>query len=142
MSLTADRTEIEAIFQRLAKAHADRDAGAIVALYAPNAVIYDLAPPLGHRGMERHSVSEWLATWDGPIRIDIRDLELTIDGDLAFATALNRMRGLQGGAEQDLWFRSTTCFCKADGRWRIIHEHTSVPFYMDGSDQAALDLEP
>src|SRR5262245_38939866 len=47
MSSTTDRTEIEALFQRLAKAHADHDADAIVEAYAPDAVIYDLAPPLG-----------------------------------------------------------------------------------------------
>jgi ketosteroid isomerase-like protein len=28
------------------------------------------------------------------------------------------------------------------GRWQVVHEHTSVPFHMDGSDRAALDLEP
>ena len=28
------------------------------------------------------------------------------------------------------------------GTWKIAHEHTSVPFYMDGSFRAAVDLEP
>jgi ketosteroid isomerase-like protein len=28
------------------------------------------------------------------------------------------------------------------GGWRITHEHNSTPFYMDGSDKAALDLQP
>src|SRR5262245_57996617 len=35
-----DRTEIEALFQRLARAHADHDADAIIQCYAPDAVIY------------------------------------------------------------------------------------------------------
>ena len=47
MSLTTDSAEIEALFQQLTKAHADHDADAIVEAYAPEAVIYDLAPPLG-----------------------------------------------------------------------------------------------
>ena len=28
------------------------------------------------------------------------------------------------------------------GVWRITHEHHPTPFYMDGSDKAALDLQP
>ena len=142
MNSTADRAEIEALFQRLGRAHADRDADAIVEAYAPDAVIYDLAPPLGRRGMKRDSVAAWLAGWDGPIQIDARDVDLTVDGDVAFASALNRMRGRQSGEDQDLWYRTTMCLRKTNGRWRIVHDHSSVPFHMDGSYRAAVDLKP
>ena len=142
MSSTADRAEIEALFQQLGRAHADRDADAIVEAYAPDAVIYDLAPPLGRRGMNRDSVAVWLASWDGPIQIEARDADLTVDGDVAFASALNRMRGRQSGEDRDLWYRTTICLRKTNGRWRIVHDHSSVPFYMDGSYRAAVDLKP
>ncbi|RJG14394.1 SgcJ/EcaC family oxidoreductase [Pseudomonas cavernicola] len=141
MNSTADRAEIEALFQRLVRAHADRDADAIVEAYAPDAVIYDLAPPLGRRGMKRDSVATWLAGWDGPIQIGARDVDLTVDGDVAFASALNRMRGRQSGEDQDLWYRTTMCLRKTNGRWRIVHDHSSVPFHMDGSYRAAIDLK-
>jgi ketosteroid isomerase-like protein len=36
MSSATDRAEIEALFQQLAKAHADRDADTIVESYAPD----------------------------------------------------------------------------------------------------------
>jgi ketosteroid isomerase-like protein len=101
MSSTTDKAEIEVLFQELARAHADHDADTIVEAYAPDAVIYDLAPPLGRRGMNRDNVAAWLAGWEGPILIDARDVNLTVDGDLAFASALNRMRGHQGGEDQD-----------------------------------------
>jgi ketosteroid isomerase-like protein len=68
MSSTADRAEIEALFQQLVRAHAERDADAIVEAYAPDAVIYDLAPPLGRHGMNRDRVAAWLASWDGQSR--------------------------------------------------------------------------
>ena len=142
MSSTTDRTEIEGLFEQLAKAHADRDADAIVGVYAPDAVIYDLAPPLGRRGINRDKIAAWLAGWDGPIVIEARDVNLTVDRDVAFVSALNRMRGRQSGRGQDLWFRSTMGLRKTNGRWRIVHDHSSVPFYMDGSYRAALDLQP
>ena len=141
MRSTSDRAEIEALFQRLARAHADHDADAIVEAYAPDAVIFDLAPPLGSRGMNRDSVAAWLAGWTGPIQIDARDFNLTVDGDLAFVSALNRMRGHQGGEDQDMWYRTTAWLRRTSGRWRIVHDHSSVPFYMDGSHRAAVDLK-
>jgi len=142
MSSTTDRAEIEAVLQQLARAHADHDANAIAESYAADAVIYDLAPPLGRRGMIRDSVAAWLAGWEGPIMIDARDVNLTVDGDLAFVSAFNRMRGRQDGEDQDMWYRTTMCLRKANGRWRIVCDHASVPFYMDGSYRAAVDLEP
>jgi uncharacterized protein (TIGR02246 family) len=142
MSSTTDRAEIEALFKKLARAHADHDADAIVEVYAPDAVIFDLAPPLGRRGMNRDNVAAWLAGWDGPIQTDSRDARLTVDGDLAFLSALNRMRGRQGGEDQDLWYRATMCLQKGSGHWQIVCDHSSVPFYMDGSYRAAVDLKP
>ncbi|MGH3157151.1 MAG: nuclear transport factor 2 family protein, partial [Streptosporangiaceae bacterium] len=41
-----------------------------------------------------------------------------------------------------LWYRSTLGLRRLDGEWRIVHEHTSTPFYMDGSLRAATDLRP
>jgi ketosteroid isomerase-like protein len=38
--------------------------------------------------------------------------------------------------------RETVCLLREDGQWKIVHEHTSVPFYMDGSLRPAFDLEP
>ncbi|HET9688174.1 MAG TPA: nuclear transport factor 2 family protein [Pseudolabrys sp.] len=142
MSSTTNKAEIEALFLKLAKACADHDADAIVEAYAPDAVIFDLAPPLRRRGMDRENVAGWLAGWDGPIRIDASEVSLTIDGDLAFASALNRMRGRQGGEDRDLWYRTTMCIRKISGRWQIVCDHSSVPFYMDGSYRAAVDLRP
>jgi ketosteroid isomerase-like protein len=39
------------------------------------------------------------------------------------------------------WLRSTLGFRKIDGRWRVAHQHVSVPFDME-SGQAKLDLKP
>ena len=142
MSSTRNKAEIEAVLQQLARAHADHDADVIAESYAPDAVIFELAPPLGRRGMHRDSVAAWLASWEGPILIDVRDVDLTVDGDLAFVSAFTRMRGRQGGEDQDMWYRSTMCFRKTSGRWLIVCDHASVPSYMDGSYRAAVDLKP
>ena len=34
--------------------------------------------------------------------------------------------------------RATVGYRKIDGKWRVAHEHASVPFYMDGGDKQRL----
>jgi ketosteroid isomerase-like protein len=46
------------------------------------------------------------------------------------------------GEETDVWVRVTACRRKINGKGLITHEHVSVPFYMDGSYRAAVDLKP
>jgi len=46
------------------------------------------------------------------------------------------------GRPISFWMRATMCFERIDGAWRFVHEHTSVPFYMDGSLRPAFDLLP
>jgi ketosteroid isomerase-like protein len=59
---------------------------------------------------------------------------------MAFSHSLNRISGKRtDGEETDVWVRATVCYFKIDGRWRIAHEHVSVPFYMD-SGKASVDL--
>ncbi|TQV79185.1 YybH family protein [Denitrobaculum tricleocarpae] len=141
--MTENKDEIIALCQTLDRAHHDKDAQAIAGCYAPDAVIYSLAPPLGERGLDRRGLDAWLATWDGPIRIDAQDMELSVTEGLAYSSALNRIRGTKtDGEEVDVWFRTTMCFRKTGEGWRIVHDHSSVPFYMDGSTRAAVDLRP
>lgn len=137
-----DRDHIIALCQRLGKAHHDKDAAAIVACYTDNAVIYGLAPPL-RDSLSLEGTAAWLATWDGPIHVDAQDVDLSVGDDLAWLSALNRMRGVKiDGTEEDIWFRTTLCFRRIDGAWRIAHDHSSTPYYMDGSLKAAVDLTP
>lgn len=140
--MNADKNEIAELLQRLVKAHHDKDADAIVTCYVPDAVIYGLGPPLREK-LERDAIAAWLATWEGPIRVDAADHALTIGEGLAWSTALNRMRGKKtDGTQEDLWFRTTMCLRKDKSGWRIAHDHSSTPFYMDGSLRAAVDLVP
>lgn len=56
---------------------------------------------------------------------------------------MQRISGQRTNSEDtDIWVRETIGLRKIDGRWLITHEHESVPFYMDGSNRAAVDLKP
>jgi ketosteroid isomerase-like protein len=135
----ADEEQIRAVIADRAAAMHDRDAERFVSRYAPQITKFDLAPPLAYQGPEARD-AEALRAWfgshpGGPVGYQIRDLAVTVGGDVAFCHSLTQL----GGA---LWFRSTLGLRKIGGAWRITHEHNSTPFYMDGSDKAALDLQP
>ena len=122
-----------------------RDVDRVMSHYATDIVIFDLAPPLEYAGADtlRKSLQAWFSTWQGPLDYEIRDLNITAGDDAAFCHSLNRLSGTKTDGEQaDVWFRQTLCLKKIESKWRIAHQHESVPFYMDGSYRAAVDLEP
>ena len=91
----------------------------------------------------RKDLQAWFATWRGPLGYEVRELTITAGEDTAFSHSLNRLSGTKVDGEQaDVWFRQTVGFRKIGGAWKIAHEHESVPFYMDGSFKAAVDLKP
>lgn len=142
--MNTEEAQIRRVIDAWIRALRDRHIDRLWSHYTPDVVSFDLAPPLRHGAEKlRRGLGAWFPTWRGPIDYEIRDLTIAVAGDVAFSHSLNRMRGTRtNGESTDLWLRATMCFRKLDGTWRVAHEHTSVPFYMDGSDRAALDLAP
>ncbi|WP_119303486.1 YybH family protein [Dongia deserti] len=138
--------EISKVIERQAQGIHDKDAKAAVSHYAANAVIFDLAPPLRNASTGpalEQSLNDWFATWQGPIGYETRDFSITANDDVAFGHGFVRITGTKvDGEHNDLWVRQSLGFRKINGAWKIAHDHTSVPFYMDGSYKAAVDLKP
>ena len=141
-TLSRDDEAIRGLILARSRALAAKDAAAVVDCAAPDMVCYSLAPPLvdpgGAEGLEG-----WFATWDGPLGYELRDLTVAAGGELALVHGLAHLTGRKiEGAAVDLWFRLTLGLTKTAAGWKIVHEHESVPFYMDGSFRAAIDLAP
>ena len=122
-----------------------KDVDALMSHYEPDVRLYDLAPPLRYRGADayRKNWEEWFASFQGPVGYEIHNLSVSVGNDIAFSTSINRISGARTTGEQtDVWVRATVCYRKRDNQWWVAHEHISVPFYMDGSFKAAIDLKP
>jgi ketosteroid isomerase-like protein len=142
MTAESDKTAIRDVIAAVHKGLHNRDAGAVTALYAPDAVIFDLAPPLSH-AVDRAGLAAWLATWKGPVEQKAKELGVTVSGDLAVWHGYFHTTAVTSGGEPAAWWeRATLVFRREGGGWRIAQEHTSVPFHMDGSFLAATDLTP
>jgi ketosteroid isomerase-like protein len=145
MTRSSDEDAIRALLTKLGRAIEEKDPDGALAPYAADVVRFDLAPPLalhGAKARDRDAQIAWFETWRGPIRTEARDPEVIVSGDLAVVYGLFRMQGTQDSGDVDLWFRQTIVLRKTGGGWAIVHEHSSTPFYMDGSMKAAVDLEP
>jgi len=144
VSTSKDEGEILAVLETLRQAHHDHNAALFAAQFATNAEIYNLAPPLAHHGVDLAEKQAWFDSWATPVEIDTRDFKVTISGGFAFCHGSMHMSGTKKGAEYavNFWMRETLCLERKESRWQIVHEHTSVPFYMDASLRPAFDLQP
>jgi ketosteroid isomerase-like protein len=121
-----------------------KDVDGVTSLFAPNLVSFDILPPLRYFGAggKRRAWQEAFAAYAGPIAYELRDLNVTTHGELAFVHSVNHLKGtLASGHTTDLWLRWTACFRRIDGVWVVVHDHVSVPADLEHG-QAVLDLSP
>jgi ketosteroid isomerase-like protein len=141
-----DEAGIRALIDERSAAIRDKDSARATATLARDVVAFELAPPLAlgpQAARDEAGLAAWLSGWEGRIGIEIRDLHVEVGEDVGWSRSLNRLHGtLKGGRKVDMWIRSTLCFRRENGAWKIAHGHSSVPFLMDGSFRAATDLQP
>ena len=139
-----DDAEIRALYDHWAKVFEARDIDGIMAIYAPDVIAYDVVPPLVYKGRDayRKDYLEFLSQYDGPVRVEYRDMQVFSSGDVGFVHALERFTGkMKSGQQSDFWLRATSGVIKVNGKWLIIHDHISVPADFD-TGKSVLDLKP
>ncbi|HEY4085132.1 MAG TPA: nuclear transport factor 2 family protein [Bryobacteraceae bacterium] len=124
-----DETEISDLIARWSKAVRDGDYEAIRADHDANILMFDVPPPFLSRGIDAY-----MATWgpffnmqEKPVQFNFRDIAVTAGSDVAFVTAIGTCRDLSSGEAVSLDFRLTMGLKKFDGKWRVMHEHHSIP---------------
>ena len=120
------------------------DLDALLADVADDVVVFDVVAPLRRIGSDavRARTAEWLASYEPGIVWEDRDRVITADGAVAFCSMLSHVSGaLKTGTRVDMWFRKTLGFQRRGDRWRITHDHGSVPFAPE-TGKASLSLEP
>ena len=125
-----DETLIRAALAAWHAAFCRKDADAVCALYAPDAVLFDAIPPFsdGPGGL-RAKLTGCFPYFPDGFAIETRDLAVHVGGALAAAHCLWRFTGLPPGHPAGRhWLRSSTLFRQHAGRWLIVHDHCSAPF--------------
>jgi uncharacterized protein (TIGR02246 family) len=128
--------DIRALEERFVAAFKARDVDAIMKAYAPDQtlVVFDVVPPRQYVGAAayRKDWQTFLDNFEGPITVELTDLDVAADRNLAYSHSIQRVAGTdKQGKKLDLTVRVTDVYKKARGRWLIIHEHVSVPVDLD-----------
>ena len=127
---TPEEAEILALFERRSKAVRERDRARIRQDHDANILMFDVPPPFSSRGIE-----DYMATWETffsaaekPVAFAFHDVEVSCGEDVGFATAVGRCVNIDSeGKREPLEFRLTMGLRKIGGRWRVMHEHHSLP---------------
>ena len=127
---TPDQSAISDLIERWSKGVRDQDRAAIRQDHDADILMFDVPPPFQSRGID-----EYMATWDTffsfaeqPVRFDFTNIEITAGPEVAFATAVGHCVTIgRDGRREPLDFRLTMGLRKIDGRWRVLHEHHSLP---------------
>ena len=139
-----DETQIRALIDGWAKAVRAKDVNGAIASLAPDILSFDVVNPLQRVGSDASGqrAKEWFSSFEGPIGYEIRNLSITASNDVAFSHGLSHVSATRvDGGQLDMWWRTTVCFRKVDGKWMVTHEHNSVPFDVQ-TGKASLDLQP
>ncbi|HEX3415204.1 MAG TPA: SgcJ/EcaC family oxidoreductase [Stellaceae bacterium] len=128
--------DIRALEERFVAAFKARDVDAIMKAYAPDQtlVVFDVVPPRQYVGAAayRKDWQTFLDSFEGPITVELTDLDVAADRNLAYSHSIQRVAGTdKQGKKLDLTVRVTDVYKKSRGRWLVIHEHVSVPVDLD-----------
>ena len=129
-AIDTDELEIKALIERWAKAVREENRAAIRADHDDNILMFDVPPPFLSQGLDAY-----MATWETffahvtkPVAFDFTEVKVTAGNDVAFATAIGHCVNIDvTGKREPLDFRLTMGLRKINGRWRILHEHHSLP---------------
>lgn len=139
-----DEARVRRLIDEVVDGIRSKDLAALRRLYTPDVVSFDVQPPLQHVGVDA-KLKNWVEafTFFRKVDYEVRDLALTVGGDVAFGHCFGRLSGtLANGETTDgMWVRGTFCFRKTDDGWRIAHDQVSVPLDI-ASGKGVTDLKP
>lgn len=137
-------SEIRHIISERVSAVKKRDVEKATANYSSDVIVYDIVDPLEHHGIDslKNRLKEWLSTLSEIADFEITNIEIKSSKDVAYCSSLNHIDAINtDGDKLNMWWRETTCYAKANGRWEITHTHSSVPFNPE-SGQPSIGLKP
>jgi ketosteroid isomerase-like protein len=139
-----DAARIRQQIETLARCLHAKELEGVMRLYATDVVSFDIDPPLQHVGVGAKS-RNWTNAFSlfDELAYEIRDLSVTVGGDVAFAHGFGRLGGTltNGAMTPGMWVRATFGFRKVGGEWLIAHDQVSVPLDI-ATGAGVTDLNP
>jgi len=134
LAATSDRSDvkkIQSLESRYAAALVARDLNAVMRAYSAgeDLFVFEAVPPrqfVGARAYRQH-VQEFLVNFRDPFTYDVRDVVVTVAGDVAYGHSIQHLQGIDRDNRIDMTIRVTDVYRKINGDWFIVQEHASFP---------------
>ncbi len=142
--MTTPQAQISTLLEQRSEAMRLKDIERLMSLYSSDIVYFDLVPPLRYVGAAalRGRFEHWFTGWKSGIGMEMRDLYVSANDEVASAWMLLRASGtLSDGREVGYWVRTSNCCRRSAQGWLITHEHVSLPVDMK-TRSAVVDLLP
>jgi uncharacterized protein (TIGR02246 family) len=140
----ADKAAIHGLYKQFNDAFNKKDVNAIMAVFAPDVFVFDVVPPRQYVGWDAYK-KDWVdvfASMPGPVTNQVVDLDVTIDGSVAYTHYINDGTMTdKDGKQMHVVARSTDVLRKKNGKWLIVQEHNSFPVDMSNG-QADMQSKP
>jgi uncharacterized protein (TIGR02246 family) len=127
---SGDAAAVRALEARFTAAFNAKDVDAIMKVYAPDVFVFDVVPPRQYVGAAayRKDWEELMSGFKGPLKFELTDLAVDVDGPVAWSHSIQRVTGTDPtGKPSDMTIRVTDVYRKTPAGWRIVQEHVSVP---------------
>lgn len=131
-NLSDDEAAIRAVEERFTAAFNAGDIDTIMNNYVQDKslVVFDVVPRTNYTGADtyRENWVDFFTHFKGRPRIDITDLSISVEGNLAFSHSFQHVTGTDKKDQPvDRWVRVTDGYRKIGGKWLIVLEHVSMP---------------
>lgn len=128
----SDETQIRMLEQQFSTAFAAKDVDAIMKVYVPDNTlfVFDIGVPRQYVGAAayRKDWQTFFATFKGPLKFELSDLAVTVDGDIAYGHSIQHTTGTDThGMHDEFIVRVSDVYRRINGKWLIVQEHVSVP---------------
>lgn len=120
-----------------------KDLKQMIAHYADDAVVFDVKPPFQTKGAVawKHIWEASLPFFPASFNVEVKDLVIHSDGNVGFAFYLFKLVGSEKDhPAMQTWMRATTGYKLQNGKWKIVHDHASLPFTPQ-NNQVVFSLE-
>jgi ketosteroid isomerase-like protein len=144
-----DQKSAQQIRERLnekARAYAARDLDAVMDIYhqSPTVTVYDPGPPEEYYGFDavKALVDNFISGAES-MDLDYQGNSAVASGDFGASWNLVRIKTeLKNGAVIDVLLRQSDVWQRVDGKWKVIHEHNSMPMtFEQAEDMFSIDPE-
>ncbi|MBV8637539.1 MAG: nuclear transport factor 2 family protein [Candidatus Eremiobacteraeota bacterium] len=125
--------QVQAVFQQFSAGFSKRDADAVMSLFVhdDSVFVFDVVgPPRQYVGWDAYlkDLQHFFAALKAPLHHSVKDLSITISGDVAYTHSIQEVRGeFTNGTPYRADVRVTDVLRRLDDKWLFVQEHISVP---------------